>query len=261
MLATVSKVRTKKNPSILKSILFPNFTKKHYPSKLQTPMKFWLPVFLCVILLYSCDSFDFSDQPQGIIEYDVTYLENRSSMPTNLLPHTVTLKFRSSKSITTIDGFMGMFSMSNISDFKKHTNTMLLKVMDNKYFQPGEKYDPPFFFDGLENIEVRQVNETKVIAGLSCKKAVISFPDSTQAPFVVYYTDQIKLKNCNKANPFSSLDGVLMQFNIRFSNIEMLLTANKYKIGNVSEDLFKVPKNYKKVSKEKMSGVIAKLLE
>lgn len=224
-------------------------------------MRFIPLVLIFFLILSSCDSIDFSNQPQGMIEYNVTYLSNKSSMPTSLLPKKVILKFRAQKSITTIEGFMGMFSLSNISDFRKHTNTMLLKVMDNKYYYAGEKYDPPFFFDGLKNLEITQTEQTKIIAGLMCKKAIISFADTTQVPFELYYTEQIQIKNANKSNPFSSINGVLMQFNIQISNIEMQLTASKYVVENVSAELFDVPKEYKKVARDKLTNVVAKLLE
>lgn len=218
-------------------------------------------VSIFVILLTSCDSFDFSDQPQGEINYEVIYLSNKSGMPTNLLPKKVSLKFRANKSITSITGFMGMFSLCNISDFRKHTNTMMLKVMDSKYFYPGEKYAAPFFFDGLSDMNITPTNDTKLLAGFICKKAIVTFTKASQAPFEVFYTDQIKIKNANKASPFKSIDGVLMQFNIRISNIEMKLIANRYKSEPVSEDIFVIPKDYKRVSREKLSGILEKLLE
>jgi len=224
-------------------------------------MRISLLVFVFCLILPSCDTIDFSDQPQGVIEYEVTYLSNRSSMPTNLLPKKVTLKYRSHKSITTIEGFMGMFSMSNICDFRKNTNTMILKVMDKKFYYPGEKYEPPFFFDGLKNVSISFTDKTKILAGLPCKNSIISFPNSKRTAFNVYYTDQISIKNANKSNPFNSINGVLMQFNININNIEMQLIANKYKHENVSNDIFSLPKGYKKVSREKISGILSRLLE
>ncbi len=218
-------------------------------------------VGIFILLLSSCNSISLSDHPEGVIEYDVLYLSNKSGIPTNLLPKKATLKFKNHKGVTSIDGFMGLFSLKNICDFRKCTNTMILKVMDNKYYYPGAKYDPPFFFDSLNNIKITLNNEIKNIAGLTCKKATVTFNSSNQNPFEVYYTEQIKIKNPNKSNQFSPIKGVLMQFNIRLSNIDMHFTASKYKPEKISDDVFKVPDNYRKISKEKLSGVLAKLLE
>ena len=138
---------------------------------------------------------------------------------------------------------------------------MILKVMDNKYYYPGSKYEPPFFFDGLQNVSIELKNETRLIAGLVCKKAIISYKNNNKPPFEVYYTEQIKIKNPNKSNPFNQINGVLIQFNIIMNNIEMHLMATRYKSDNIPDELFKIPKDYRKVSKEKMSGVLDKLLE
>ena len=224
-------------------------------------MRIFALVLIFALLLLSCDTIDFSDQPQGIIEYDVAYLSNKSSMPTNLLPKKVILKFRAQKSITTIEGFMKMFSLSNINDFRKHTNSLMLKVVEKKYYYQGEKFDPPFFFDKIKDPIIVLKPEKKILAGITCKKAVVTFTDKTITPFDLYYTDSIKLKSPNISTPLHQIEGVLMQFNIRISNVEMRLTATKYKQDNVSENIFTVPDEYKKVKKEKLVVVINKLLE
>ncbi len=224
-------------------------------------MKRFSLALIYLFFLLSCDSIDFKNQPQGVIEYSVAYISNKSGIPTNLLPKKVTLKFKAHKSITSIDGFMGIFCLSNICDFRKYTNTMILKVMDNKYYYPGTKYEPPFFFDGLKNINIEFVNESKLIAGLVCKKAIVSFKNTNQPPFEVYYTEQIKINSPNKSNPFSQINGILIQFNIEMNNIEMHLMATRYKTEIIPDEIFKIPKEYRKVSREKMSGVLNKLLE
>jgi GLPGLI family protein len=224
-------------------------------------MRFYIVALIFILIASSCGTIDFSDQPQGIIEYDVTYLSNKSSMPTNLLPKKVVLKFRSSKSITTIEGFMGMFSLSNISDFRKHTNVSLLKVMDNKYFYHGEKNESPFFFDNLKDFDIAFGNDSKILAGLKCKKATLRFKDKNNSPFEVYYTEEIKLKNPNKSTPLNAINGVLMEFNINLNNIEMRLTASKYKNESIPSEIFDIPEKYREVSRQKMSNVITKLLE
>ena len=214
-----------------------------------------------MLLVTSCVSTDSDNQSQGVIEYDVTYLSNQSSIPTNVLPKKITLKFKQNKSITTIEGFMNMFSMSNVCDFRKHTNTMILKVMDSRYVHYGEKYDPPFFFDSLKDLKIVQTKEFKVIAGLKCKKALVTASSKGVSPFEIYYTQDIKLKEPNKSTPFESIDGVLMQFNIKLSNVEMSLCASKYKKEIVPSEIFDIPDNCKKVTREKFARILTKLLE
>jgi GLPGLI family protein len=224
-------------------------------------MRFFTVAVILMLALLSCNTFHTSKEQQGVIEYDVTYMQNYSSVPTNLLPKKVTLKFKSNKSITTIDGFMGMFSVSNITDLRKHTNTVLLRVMDNKYYTEGEKDELPVFFDGLDNMKVVFANDTKKIAGLTCKKAFVAFPKTNRQGYEVYYTDHILIKEPNRANPYHEIDGILMEFNMSLYNVSMRLNAKKYLPVEVDDDLFEVPDDYKKISKEKMASIIIKLLE
>ncbi len=218
-------------------------------------------ILIVPTFFFSCGRFDFSHQPQGIIEYEVEYLSNRSSMPTNLLPKKIILKFRSNKSITTIEGFMGMFSLSNIYDFRKHSNITLLKIMDNKYYCIAEKNEAPFFFDSLTNISIQFTSDTAILAGLPCQKAIVTYKADSLRSFDVYYTKAIELEEPNKSTPFYEIDGILMAFNIRLNNIEMRVKATKYKKTNIELSVFEVPDNYKRISRKKMGSVINKLLE
>lgn len=212
-------------------------------------------------MIVSCDSIHYGGKAQGVIEYDVTYLQNNSSVPTNLLPKKVTLKFKNTKSITSIDGFMGMFSVSNIADIKKRTNTVVLRVMDNRYYHPGEKNEELIFFKGLNTMKIKLLNEQKLIAGLNCKKALVTFTDPKIQGYDLYFTDSIKIENPNRANPYEAINGILMEFNLNIENVEMRLVATKYTPAEIPDNTFEIPDNYKKVSQEKMATIVTKLLE
>ena len=226
----------------------------------KAEMRKILAFIAILVMVTSCNTINFSDQPQGIIEYEVIYLTNKSGMPTNLLPRKVVLKFRSNKSITTIEGFMGLFSLSNISDFRKHTNSILLKVMDNKLVYEGKKNEPPFFLSKYFNSSIAITSETKTLAGLSCYKAIISVANNKEKK-IVYFTQAIPLKNANKASPFASIDGILMEFDLSLNNIEMHLKATKYTQTEVDASIFKVDDSYREVSQRKITSILNKLLE
>ncbi|MEJ5265898.1 MAG: hypothetical protein WHT29_11335 [Bacteroidales bacterium] len=225
-------------------------------------MRIRLP-FIAILLLHfvACREGENAHQLQGIIEYDVTYLSNRSSMPTNLLPHKIVLKFKGSKNITTIEGFMGMFALSNISDLRKGRNITLLKVMDKKLCYVGERNEVPFFFEYMKEFDIKYESDTMRIAGFNCKKALINFSDTLQKAFELYYTNDLPIDKPNRLTPFKDIDGLLIAFNIQLPNIEMRVTAVRYRPVVVTGDIFEVPDGYKKVSKRQMLSIINKLLE
>ncbi|HEY9124611.1 MAG TPA: hypothetical protein VIO15_09745, partial [Bacteroidales bacterium] len=78
---------------------------------------------------------------------------------------------------------------------------------------------------------------------------------------IVYFTQAIPLKNANKASPFASLEGILMEFDLSLTNIEMHLKATKYIQTEVDAAIFKVDDSYKEVSQRKIISILNKLLE
>jgi len=218
-------------------------------------------ILFCILLLLACRDGGTDRQPEGIIEYEVTYLTNKSSMPTNLLPRRIILKFRGNKNITTIEGFMGMFALSNITDLRKGRNITLLKVMDKKLYYSGEHNEVPFFFEYMKDFTIRYVTDTARIAGFNCKKAIVSFADTAIKPFDLFYTHDLLVEEPNRFTPFKDIDGLLVAFNIQMPNVEMRVVATQYNSTPVNGDVFEIPDGYKKVSKRQMISIINKLLE
>jgi GLPGLI family protein len=212
-------------------------------------------------LIFSCNKNKISSKAEGLIIYNVTYIENKSGVPTHLLPNSIVLKFKNNNVLTRIDGFMGLFSVANIINLNDGQSNTLLKVMDNKFRTIDSKQDYPCFFAGLEKMRISLANENKEIAGLSCKKAIVSFEDKHKKPYEVYYTEMIELYQPNRLNPYKEIDGMMMQFNISLNNIEMRLTATKYQKIKINENEFLLPDGYKQISNQKMISIISELLE
>jgi len=73
---------------------------------------------------------------------------------------------------------------------------------------------PVVLFDSMDDMEIKETNETMTIAGLNCKKAVITLP-SSNLTFDVYYTNDIELKRPNQNNPYRLIEGVLVKFELQ----------------------------------------------
>ena len=217
-------------------------------------------IFLVPILLLVASCSNIGKNEEGLIEYDIVYLSNQTSVPTYLLPKTLKLKFKGSRNITSIEGFMGQFSITNIADNKRNTNTTLLKIIDNK-FVSTEKDIYPCFFEGLQGLKIKITNEKKVLAGLECQKAVAVLPGAQISKFEIYFTKAIRISEPNKINPYNEIDGVLMQFNIRLQNIEMQLVARKHTKTSIPESDFSVPEHFKKIGNKKLTELVGQLLE
>ncbi|MBE9468478.1 MAG: hypothetical protein IMY72_09210 [Bacteroidetes bacterium] len=198
---------------------------------------------------------------EGVLEYKIEYLTNKKETPiVNLLPPSMYIKFKNNSTYTFIKGWMGVFSLSYISNSENETNTTLLKIMDKEYYYSSNFRDTNFVFDDLEGMNLQFTDDTKEILGYNCKKVIVTFQDEDKPPFEVYYTNEIKIKNLTLNTPFKNIDGVLMEFNIEMQKIPMRLTINKVKPAKVSDDVFYVPSSYIKVEKKRIQNILDSLI-
>lgn len=196
---------------------------------------------------------------EGVVEYKVTYLENKMTtpIPTHLLPSKLILKFTQDKSSMSIEGFMGVFSLKIITDHRKNSTVTIMKIMEKKLYHQGKPDDGIFLFRPIEGMKVELRTGQKEIAGLKCKRGRVIFPNSDiEQPFIFYYTEDILIKNPNEGNPYKSVDGVLMKFQMQMNKLRMDLSAIDAKPKEIDDSEFDVPKGYRHISKEDMIDIL-----
>lgn len=206
---------------------------------------------LYILGLTNCSSTDEKFISEGAIEYDAAVVDQSHPMAT-LAPSKMTIKFKDNKSCAEMSAGMGLFSTSFISDPEKKTLTQLVKLLNKKFSlilneaavkKENEAY--PY--------TIIPTKETKIIAGYKCSKAHVKTNDELGYEFDVYYTKDLNIKNPNFANPFSTLDGVLMEYQMKKFGLEMKFTAKTVKNEDVEESCFELPADYKAVSQEEMN--------
>lgn len=218
--------------------------------------------FAILFLLNACKNYfgDGDKIKEGIIEYEINYLENKmTGFSSSLLPKTMYMKFNDDMAMNSIEGMMGAFFMRNIVDFDELKNITMLKALNNEFFYVGEKKEMPVGYHHFDDMEIEITKDTLVLAGLPCKKAIARLGNGNEYP--VYFTEEIGIKKPNELNPYNEIDGVLMQFQIELSNIKMELTATKLHQCAVLDKEFEIPKGFRRISKEKMEELINDLME
>ena len=198
---------------------------------------------------------------EGVLEYNIEYLTNKKEHPiVNLLPPSMCIKFKNNNTYTLIKGWMGVFSLSYISNNEKETNITLLKMMNKKYYFSSHFRDTNFIFDDFEGMKLKFTDDTKKILGYNCKKVIVTCQDSETPTFEIYYTNEIRIKNSTFNTPFRNIDGVLMEFNIKMRKIPMKLTISKVKSDEISDDIFEIPPSYVKVEKKRIQNILDSLI-
>jgi hypothetical protein len=219
-------------------------------------------LFLLIVLFNSCNLVNSSGKiDEGTISYDIVYLQDEKTNPIiSILPTTMTFKFKDGYSLQKIEGWWSVFQMTGITDRNDDKRIATLKIMNDKYYFETNLKGQGFGFDEMNNLKVVPTDSEKIIAGYKCKCSNVFIGDSVKPIFSVYYTNDINLDNPNCNNPFGMINGVLMQFQMTFQKIPMILTAKKVVKEDISDDEFKIPTGYVKVSREKMQTVISNLM-
>ncbi|MCX7954197.1 MAG: hypothetical protein N3A01_03290 [Bacteroidales bacterium] len=226
-------------------------------------MRLLLYLYIVVsVFLLSCKNINIGGgKSEGVIEYDIKYLQSEKENPLiSLLPTTLVYKYKDDKIMQKIEGWMGVFHLAGIVRLKENYKAGYMKILGEKYVFETTVDGVSFGYDPYNKMVLKPVDSTKIIAGLKCKGVEVYLNDSTKPSFVVYYTDEIKIENPNCNNPFKEIKGVLMEYRMTFQKIPMKITARRVSNESVPEDEFVVPDGYQHVTLEKMQEVINNLM-
>jgi hypothetical protein len=227
-------------------------------------MKYLMPfiVLLLIIITSGCKE---KEHPgiydTGRLEYKITYLNaEQGNFDPSLLPRKMVLEFNEDFSTNTIDGFMGMFRLGNLTYFNKRKSITYLKVLDKNYVFNGGKNELMCCFEVFENLEIIRDTNSMNIAGLNSQHAVINLP-STGDVFDIYYTYDIALESPNITNPYLNIDGVLTDFVLFMGPYKMKFEAQKFIPGKGPKGKLKIPESAIELTREEMVYALERLMK
>ncbi|UCH14481.1 MAG: hypothetical protein JSV22_00595 [Bacteroidales bacterium] len=226
-------------------------------------MKYLLAALPVLFLLTTCKEDTYEGKYiNGAIEYKITYIENElKEISPSLLPKKMKLEFSPHYSTNTIEGFMGFFKLKSHTNFRQRKCFTILEVLNKKYLFKGKKGESMCCFDENPDMKIEFTDDIKEIAGLECKRAIVSLPEKGET-FDIYYTNEISIHNPNSTNPYNQIDGVLLDFQLKLAYLKMKFTAEKFIPSKNNEiDKYKEPANYREVSREQMTYIIKRLME
>jgi len=214
-------------------------------------------LIVTVFITDGCKSIFYKDVSEGVIEFDITYPNNEAGeIMAAFLPDEMILKFKDNKTAGTFAAGMGVFKATMISDPQTKTVWQLFKVLKEKYVHEFDSTQITSIFTDLTESKITFVDETKEIAGYTCKKAIVTFKDNIKEEFSVYYTNDIDIKNSNWFTPFHEIDGVLLEYQVRKYNYEMRLIAKEVKSEEVEDAAFEIPEGYLDVGANEMERIL-----
>ena len=196
----------------------------------------------------------------GRIEYKITYLNGEDGgFDPSFLPKKMVLEFNKEFCTNSIDGFMGLFRLANITYFGKKRSITHLKVLEKNYLFEGGRHELMCCFDVFEDMVITEDTTTKTIAGLASNHAIAFIPGYNET-FDIYYTDEIRLAHPNITNPYLDIKGVLTDFVLYMGPYKMRFVANKFDPARNPKDDIIATEEALMVSRDEMVYALDRLM-
>lgn len=204
-----------------------------------------LPLFLLIMSAVSAQ-----DMKEGKATFQITYTDlpaQLKEMPgvESMLPSEVLMFFKGAMSRTEMNT-MGTGPVITIYDGKTNSGTLLLDVLGTKYAMEQKSED------GKEpKVEVVNTQEKKTINGYECVKSILKVKDEDSGETVdleVWHTSKLSSGHMYSKH----IKGFPLDYQVRNQGMTMRMTVKELKDEKVSDKLFKVPDEYKKVTQEEL---------
>ena len=200
------------------------------------------------------------DIAEGVIEYDITYPKlDPNSMMVSGMPNKAYLRFKDNNTSNDMSGMMGLISITYIANHTKQAVEQRLTLINKKYASTISPDDLKRLNDSYVS-EVQEGSATQQIAGFTCKEAIVKLMDGKEAK--VYYTNEIGITNPNWSNPYSKIDGVLMDFQMERYGVAMHLKAKSVLAQKVDDSTFQLPADsveYKRIVFSELEKILQDL--
>lgn len=222
-----------------------------------------ITLFIIPCFISSCDVDLFDTRmSEGEVVYDVSYPYTESTgFMANMLPEEMVLKFKNNNMYSDLSAGMGMFRLTFITDNEKKTMAQLLKVMNKKLVSNLDEELSQEMIETFPSMTIVHTDDTDTIAGFHCKKAIAIYDHYAKPEVIIYYTDEIKLKDPNWNTQFHEIDGVLLAYEVEQFNLRMRLTAKEVRNADIENDVFIPNEDYEEVSPKQMQLEMEELLE
>ena len=193
---------------------------------------------------------------KGSITYALSY-EGEGITPASVAssPKQAVIKVMGNKSAVEI--VQGYTIITIIKNPEFNLSVQLIEVGEKKFAIKNKLSEEENDSLRQYDVEVDLVNETKIIAGYECKKAVVTWiPRDTalgeEQIFNYYYSSELGSENSNEGGQLAEIPGMLMEFQQIIGKMIMKYQATEVKKGGVKEADFLIPTDYKIVTAEEL---------
>ncbi len=188
---------------------------------------------------------------EGTVVYKITYPDSMNyGMKSAFFPKEIVLIFKNEKAAFIASGGMGMIQMVNLLDHQNKKYVSLL--IDQLRANFGCKLTPEEIAsnENSEKLDFSETKDTKIIAGVTCNKAIAKNPD-TGTQTEIYYDKNIKFSYGN--SPFHAMDFLFLEYTHTINHLTMKLEATSVDLTTpVDTGLFQIRGDYIWVSQQQL---------
>ncbi len=202
-----------------------------------------------------CGMLGGADIKEGIIEYDITYPKlDPNSMVVQGLPSKAFLRFKNNDMSNDMSGMMGLISITYVSKQSAVKSVAQTLTLISKKYVADISTEQMNKMNSSYIDKVEPGKNVKEIAGFKCKEAVVSLKSGETIN--VYYTNDIGISNPNWSNPYSKIDGVLMDFQMERYGLAMHLKAKQVLDQKIDDSVFNITEDFEKIPFDKLEQYI-----
>ncbi len=204
-------------------------------------MKFYKIIIFAVFVFCAFSTYAQKNLNEGMLVYNIS-VETGSSKPKIADAFdgaTITVYLKDNISRTEmVSGLGSEATIHNATTgssviLKEYSNQKLMTTLTAENWEEINKK--------FEGITFENTNETAVISGYNCHKAIAKLKNGST--FTVYYTTEIKLANKNYDYQFKNLPGLPVQYEQQSDKLNIKLTLSKITFDNIAASKFEVPKS------------------
>jgi len=193
----------------------------------------------------------------GKIAYSISYEGKQvADVPEGMLPTSMAMYIGDGFTKSVL--FTGMGKQIVISNIGKKTKTTLIDMMGQQFAIESNFEEIHKEMDREKDAEVKVTDETKEIAGYTCKKMILTFKNDkgeTKSENFAWFTEELEVNpemNFDQKY-FKDVKGVMMEYEMDMENdMIMKFTATEVEKKKVPSKDFDIPEEYKKVTREEL---------
>lgn len=215
-------------------------------------------LLLAAVIIFSSAAYAGKKPFEGVITYKITYPEaDLTPEVMNMMPKVTTSMIKGNM-MKTMMSMGGMGKQSTIINSEDMNSVTLLDMMGQKFAIVIPKEELMNEIGEFET-SVTYTDETKEVAGLACKKAIVAAKNTAtgeEMEVVAWFTEKYEVGKINIDNPlFKDIEGLLLEFEIEQKGLVMKFTATDVKKKKINDSEFEVPEGYKEVTKEELQNM------